>query len=75
MLLSAGDIGKKQGAHAKSVIPKWSLGDFGDVSATLVELLRGGQAALDLARVERVRAALEEARTRPEWRTFKVRRA
>ncbi len=45
------------------------------VSAALVELLRGGQAALDLARVERVRAALKEARTRPDWRKFKVRRS
>ncbi len=43
------------------------------VSAALVELLRGGREALTLTRVERVRAALEQARTRPDWRTFKVR--
>ncbi len=38
-------------------------------------LHEAGAGTLDLARVERVRAALEEARTRPEWRTFKVRGA
>ncbi len=43
------------------------------VSAALAELIRGGRQALTLARVERVRAALEQARTRPGWRTFKVR--
>ncbi len=43
------------------------------VSAAIAELIRGGQSALTLARVERVRAALEQARTRSDWRTFKVR--
>ncbi len=43
------------------------------VSAALAELIRGGREALTLARVERVRAALEQARTRPDWRTYKVR--
>ncbi len=43
------------------------------VSAALAELIRGGREALNLARVERVRAALEQARTRPDWRTYKVR--
>ncbi len=42
------------------------------VSAALAELLRGGREALTLARVERIRAALERARMRPDWRTFKV---
>ncbi len=43
------------------------------VCAALAELIRGGREALTFARVERVRAALERARTRPDWRTYKVR--
>ncbi len=43
------------------------------VSAALAELLRGGREALTLDRVERIRAALEQARTRSDWRSFKVR--
>ncbi len=43
------------------------------VSAAIAELIRGGQSALTLARVERVRATLEQARTRSDWRTLKVR--
>ncbi len=43
------------------------------VSAALGELIRGGREALTYARVERVRAVLEQARKRPDWRTYKVR--
>ncbi len=42
------------------------------VSAALAELIRSDREALTLARVERIRAALERARMRPDWRTFKV---
>ncbi len=43
------------------------------VSAALAELIRSDRQALTLARVERVRAALEQARKRPDWRTYRVR--
>jgi len=42
------------------------------VSAALAELIRGDRQALTLARVERVRAALERARMRPSWRSLRV---
>ncbi len=43
------------------------------VSAALAELIRGGREVLTIARVERVRNALERARRRPDWRSLKVR--
>lgn len=42
------------------------------VSAALIELLRGGQEALTLRRVEQVSTALEQARAKRYWRTLKV---
>lgn len=40
------------------------------VSAAIADLLRGGEAGLTLALVEQVKATLEAARERPEWRSL-----
>ena len=40
------------------------------VAAAIAELLRGGQEALTLERVEKVRSAIEEARERRDWRSL-----
>ena len=48
------------------------LGEHQMVTAALVELLRGGEAALTLERVEKAGGQIREARERQDWRSLRA---